>query len=103
MASLDILCFTPLNFKNKIMKIEHKKMYCGPSKILKNISWRINMPKIFYDPCKNPPPPLLETKCMVPKIRGGMKNCFYFSLFFIKKNICPLKAVTGSCSVKEVF
>ena len=32
-------------------------------------------------PAKILAPPLLETKCMVPKIRGGMKNSFYFSLF----------------------
>ena len=36
MASLDILSSNLLNFKNKIMKIEHN--ICGPSKILKNIS-----------------------------------------------------------------
>ena len=37
MASLDILCFNHFNLKNKIMKIEQKKMFRGPSKILKNI------------------------------------------------------------------
>ena len=30
---------TPLEHK----KIEHKKIFCGPSKILKNISWFINI------------------------------------------------------------
>ena len=43
MASLDILCSNPLNLKNKITKIEHKKIFCGPSKNLKNISWSINI------------------------------------------------------------
>ena len=43
MASLDILCSNPLNLKNKITKIEHKKIFCGPSKIFKNISWPINI------------------------------------------------------------
>ena len=43
MTSLDILCFNPLNLKNKIMKIEHKKIFCGASKILKNISWPNNI------------------------------------------------------------
>ena len=43
MASLDILCFNPFNLKNKIMKIEHKKIFCGPSKVLKNISWPISI------------------------------------------------------------
>ena len=39
MASLDILCINLFNLKNKIMKIEHRKIFRGPSKILKNISW----------------------------------------------------------------
>ena len=43
MASSDILCFNPLNLKNKIMKIEHKK----------NISWPINRClKYFMVPTK---------------------------------------------------
>ena len=76
MASLDILCFNPFNLKNKIMKIEHKKIFCGPSKILKNILWPIKnfekyfmahqyVPKIFHDPHKNPPAPVLHTECTV--------------------------------------
>ena len=70
MASLDILCFNPFNLKNKIMKIEHKKIFPGPSKILKNISWPINnqyMPKIFHGPTKNlrpaPPTYLMYSPC----------------------------------------
>ena len=61
MASLDILCFNPFNLKNKIFKIEHKKIFRGPSKVLKNISWPFSiclkylmafqyMPKIFHGP-----------------------------------------------------
>ena len=38
MASLDILRSNPFNLKNKIMKLEHKEIFRGPSKILKNIS-----------------------------------------------------------------
>ena len=38
MASLDILRFNAFNLKNKIVEIEHKKIFGGPSKILKNIS-----------------------------------------------------------------
>ena len=58
MASLDILCFNPFNLKNKIKKVEHKKIFCGPSKILKNISWPINIClKYFMTPTKNPPAP----------------------------------------------
>ena len=58
MASLDILCFNLLNLKNKIMKIEHKKIFRGPSKILKNISWPIMAPTKTLS---HPTPPLLHT------------------------------------------
>ena len=61
MASLDILCFNPFNIENKIMKIEHKKIFRGSSKILKNISWPINIyVKYFMIPQKPsaPLPPL---------------------------------------------
>ena len=37
MTNLDILCFNRFNLKNKIIKIEHKKIFRGPLKILKNI------------------------------------------------------------------
>ena len=58
MASLDILCSNHLNLKNKITKIEHKKIFCGPSKILKNISWPINIcQKYFMNPTKTLRPP----------------------------------------------
>ena len=43
MTSLDILCSNPLNVKIKITKIEHKKIFYIPTKILKNISWPINI------------------------------------------------------------
>ena len=62
MVSLDILCFKPFNLQNKIMKTEHKKIFCGPSKILKNISWPINIClKYFMAPTKTLRPPLLHT------------------------------------------
>ena len=58
MASLDILCFKPINLKNKIMKIEDTKIFRGPSKILKNISWPINTClKYFATPTKTLRPP----------------------------------------------
>ena len=67
MAILDILCFNPFNLKNKIMKIEHKKIFCGPSKISKNISWPINIClKYFMVPTKTLRSPILNTKCTVP-------------------------------------
>ena len=61
MASLDILCFNPYNLKNKIMKIEHKKIFRVPSNILKNISGPINIClKYFMTPTKTLRPPLLH-------------------------------------------
>ena len=58
MASLGILCYNALNLKNKITKIEHKKIFPGPSKILKNISWPINIClKYFMTPTKTLRPP----------------------------------------------
>ena len=54
MASLNILCSNPLNLKKEITKIEHKKIFCDPLKILKNISWPINIClKYFMAPQKN--------------------------------------------------
>ena len=62
MASLDILCFNPFNLKNKIMEIEHTKIFRGPSKIFKNISWPINIClKYFIAPTKTLRRPLLYT------------------------------------------
>ena len=58
MASLDILGFNPFNLKNKIIKIEEKKMFCDQSKILKNVSWPINIClKYFMTPKKTIRPP----------------------------------------------
>ena len=51
MVSLDILCSNALNFENKIMEIEHKKMFR---------IWLINIClKYFMTPSKTlcPPPP----------------------------------------------
>ena len=63
MASLDILCSNPLNLKNKIMKTEHKKIFCGPSKNLKNISWPINIRLKYFmtstETLRAPPPTYL--------------------------------------------
>ena len=43
MDIFDVLYYNSLNLKNRITKIEHKKIFCGPSKILKNIYWPINV------------------------------------------------------------
>ena len=62
MASLDILCFNHFNLKNKIMKIEHKKIFLGLSKISeKYFMAHQYMPKIFHGPNKSPLPPLPHT------------------------------------------
>ena len=69
MASLGILCFNPFNLKNKIMKIE-RKIFRGPSQILKNTSWPINIClKYFMAPTKTLRSPLLHTQCTVPNVK----------------------------------
>ena len=40
---MDIVYSKLLNLKNYITIIEHKKIFCGTSKILKNVSWPINI------------------------------------------------------------
>ena len=60
--SMDILCSSPLDLKNKLTKIEDKKILYVLSKILKNISWPINIClKHFMTPAKalRPPPTYL--------------------------------------------
>ena len=56
MVSLNILCSEPHNFLREFTKKTrkvHKKIFCGPSKILKNISWPINIYlKYFMPPAK---------------------------------------------------
>ena len=67
MASLDIWCLNPFNLKNKIMKIEHKKIFSGPSKILKIISWPTNIYlKYFMAPTKalRPPSYILDVQSL---------------------------------------
>ena len=54
---------TYLNFRTNLLKPkirkEYKKIFCGQSKVFKNISWPINI-------CKNPPVLLLHISCTVP-------------------------------------
>ena len=52
MASLDILCINLFNLKNKIIKIEHRKIFRGPS-FEGYFMAHQNMPKIFHGPHKN--------------------------------------------------
>ena len=67
MAGLDILCYNSLNLKNKIAKIEHKKIFCGPSKFFeKCFKAHQDMPKKFHDPNKTFRPPSTY-ECAVPK------------------------------------
>ena len=56
MASLDIFCFNPFNLKNKIIKIEHKKILRGPlKKFEKYFMVHQYMLRIFHGPHKIPP------------------------------------------------
>ena len=83
MASLDTLCFKPFNLKNKIMKIEHTKIFHGPSKILENISWPINIClKFSWPPQKPSAPPLLHTYSKVPSTTSLEENEFFSSFQF---------------------
>ena len=68
MASFLFSCFNQFNLKNKIMKLEHKKIFHGPSKILKSISWPINIClKYFMTPTKTlrPPPYMLNVRSLI--------------------------------------
>ena len=83
MASLDILCFNPFNLKNKIMKIEHKKIFRGPSKVLKNISWPINIClKYFMTSTKTlrPPSYILNLRSLNTITEHNLIQTHYFSL-----------------------
>ena len=58
-----------MNLLKVEIRIEHKNVFCGPSKIFRNISWPINIClKYFMTPA-----PLLHTKWTVP---NGNKNRF---------------------------
>ena len=66
MSSLDILSSNTLNLKNKITKIEQKKIFCDPP--IKNFEkyFMVHqyMPTIFHDLHKIPPaPPLTYLMC----------------------------------------
>ena len=75
MASLNILCSDLLNFLNevtkKIRKGKHKEIFCGPSKIFRNMSWSITICLKYFialtKTLRHSPPPLLHTYCPVPK------------------------------------
>ena len=61
MSSLNILYSHPHNFLKEVRKVRkvHKKIFCDPLKILKNISWPINISlKYFMAPTKTICPPL---------------------------------------------
>ena len=71
-ASLDILFSDSFILQIKITKGEHKNIFCGPSKIFKNISWRTDIClKFFMAPTKTLRSLLLHTECTV------LKSCLY--------------------------
>ena len=66
MARLDNLCSDSLNLTIKIRKGQHKKIFCGPSKIFNgpliyalNVSWPLQKPS---------DPPSLPTHLYVPSL-----------------------------------
>ena len=78
MAGLDILCFNPFNLKNEIMKIEQKKTFRDPSKILKNVSWPINIClKYFMAPTKT-----LRPSSYIPNVQSLGSNCQKVTILF---------------------
>ena len=86
MDSLDILCSNPLNLKNKLKSIEHRKIFCGPSKILKNISSLINIClRYFINPTKTLPP--FPPSCII-NVRSLIPN---FDEFFTIKQLKKIK------------
>ena len=112
MASLDILYFNPFNLKNKIMKIEHKNIFRGPSKILKNLSWPINiwlkyfmahqyMPKIFDGPHKIPLDPP-STYLMYGRLFRFINLCMICLLILFRISQIS-KAVSQRSSIEKVF
>ena len=77
MANVDILCFNPFKLKNKIMKIEHQKIFRGPSKILKNNSWPINIClKYFMVPTKTFRPPSPPPSPLTYSMHGPVNESF---------------------------
>ena len=85
MASLDILCSNPLKLKNKVTKIEHKKIFCGLSEILKNISRPVNIClKYFTTPTKilRSAPPSLPRPYPTCLIYGPLTQESVFSWSF---------------------
>ena len=77
MASLDILCSNPLKLKNEISKIEHKKIFFGPSKLLKNILWPINICLKYF---------ITSTKTLCPHHRPPPTSLMYGPLCNKAKN-----------------
>ena len=106
MASLDILCFNPFNLKNKIMKIEHKKIFCGPSKILKNISWPINTClKYFmaYTKTLRPPPPTYLMYGPLNRRKQNVRINNTHSMFQVLLSGVPLGSILKSVSFQYIL
>ena len=100
MASLNILYSNPLNLKNKITKIEHKKIFCGPSKILKNISWSINIClKHFVTLTKilRPLPPPTYFMCAPLCLIPGLYRKSECSRFFVNLKVPYLRRLLATC------
>ena len=98
MASLDVLCSSRLN-SNKISKMEHKQIFCGLWKILKNVSWLINIClKYFISRTKPSVPSSYILNVQSPRLTSrvrlwnycNLSNCFCGSFFISKlRSILP--------------
>ena len=86
------------NLKNKILKIEHKKIFRGPSKILKNISWPINIClKYFMVPTKTLCPPSYILNLRSLRQHGQQQ-------FYLQYKICwILYKMVGACSFSQNY
>ena len=102
MASLDILCSNPLNLKNKITKIEHKKIFCGSSKILKNISWPINICLKYF---------MTPTKTLSCHVFPSSSLCYSICSYIISSRpafnlssllLCPLNSLSHSLNQFDI-
>ena len=83
---MNVLCFNPFNLKNKIMKKEHTKIFRSPSKILKNISWPINIClKYFMAPQKI----LRPTSCIL-NVRSLMIRVNEVAVFKVLRSLLNL-------------
>ena len=91
-----------LNLKNKITKIEHKKIFCGSSKILKNISWPINICLKYF---------MTPTKTLSCHVFPSSSLCYSICSYIISSRpafnlssllLCPLNSLSHSLNQFDI-